>query len=207
MFPKEARKYQAARDRIREQIRNQRKGDRKTDNDLEDEDEKIEVRPEEVGEGYFSKPGTMSDFYKGMHAQGRTPASKDKREVAYQMISERGERKLYLDFDPKLHKSRNEQAKKTRKGYRGYHPFYVIAPRGDPSLTFGVLKKHVPRVFPVPNDPAATRRSSGSCPGCSRCNMGSAEWGPSSGNRFSVPDTGGSSSLPDPRPRPVPRAP
>lgn len=128
LFPKKARKYQAKKDRIKEQIRNQTEGDREADKVVEGEDEEIEVTPGEVGEGYFPKPSTMSDFYQECTGRDGHRLRRKNREVAYQMISERGERKLYLDFDPKLHKSTNEQAKKTREGYRGYHPFYVTAP-------------------------------------------------------------------------------
>lgn len=94
---------------------------------LQEKCDEQESQPE-VGERYFPKESTMSDYYERSERMHAHRARRKNREVAYRMIQDRGENTLWLDFDGKIHASSNRKAKKTRKGHHGYHPFYVTAP-------------------------------------------------------------------------------
>lgn len=95
----------------------------------EDEQKKPEdVPPEEVGERYFPKKSTMSEYYGKVPRMDGHRLRRKNREIAYRMITDRGVSNLYLDFDSKVHFSDNQKAESTYKGPTGYNPFYVTAP-------------------------------------------------------------------------------
>jgi len=87
-----------------------------------------QIQPEEVGERYFPKPSTMSDYYHNCTRMHGHRLRKKNRQVGYQMLRDRGEDRLYVDFDSKVHPSDNESAEYTYQKINGYHPFYVTAP-------------------------------------------------------------------------------